>query len=165
MFLIDANVLIYAAANFYALDRIPQFWDWLVDQGTQGNVKIPAEIHYEVARGSDDVAAWVKDSAVKAALLLDEEPDPALMRKCLRDGYQSDDPRFTDLELQNIGKDAFLVAYGMADERRVIVTREVSKKSKRMGARKVPDACNDCGVRWTTDFEMYRMLNFNLSGR
>ena len=64
-----------------------------------------------------------------------------------------------------IRADAFLVAYGMADSSRVIVTRDVSKRTKRLGASKLPDACEDCGVRWTTDFEMYRILNFNLNGR
>ena len=165
MYLIDANVLIRADADFYALDRIPQFWDWLVDQGARGSVKIPAEIHDEISVGSDALAAWVKDSDVKEALLLDEMADPAMVRKCLRDGYQSDALKFTDRELQKIGRDAFLVAYGMADPSRVIVTREVSKRTKRLGASKLPDACDDCGVKWTTDFEMYRMLKFDLSGR
>ena len=165
MYLLDANVLIRADADFYALNRIPQFWDWLIDQGARGNAKLPAEIHDEIANGSDALAAWVKDKDVKEALLLDETPDPQLVRRCLRDGYQSHDPRFTDRELQKIGRDAFLVAYGIADAGRVIVTREVSKRTKRLGSSKLPDACDDCGVKWTTDFEMYRMLNFNLNSR
>lgn len=130
-----------------------------------GNVKIPAEIHDEIAGGTDALAVWVNASEVRDALLLDESPDPVLVRRCLRDGYQSNHPKFTERELQKIGRDAFLVAYGLADASRVIVTREVSKRTKRLGASKLPDACDDCGVRWTTDFEMYRILNFNLSGR
>ncbi|WP_299813053.1 DUF4411 family protein [uncultured Jannaschia sp.] len=165
MYLIDANVLISADAHFYPLNRIPQFWDWLIDQGALGNVKIPAEIHDEVSSGKGALAAWTREGEVKKALLLEETLDPALVRHCLQVGYQSTDPRFTDRELQKIGRDAFLVAYGLAGPNRVIVTREVSKRTKRLGASKLPDACDDCGVRWTSDFEMYRILNFNLSGR
>lgn len=164
MYLLDANVLIRADADFYALDRIPQFWDWLIEQGELGQVKIPVEIHHEIAAGSDPLADWVSDKDVKDALLLNEQPDPALVQRALNDGYQSQDPRFNDGELQKIGRDAFLVAYGLADPVRIITTREVSRRTKRLGASKLPDACDDCGVNWTTDYEMYRLLDFSLSG-
>lgn len=79
MYLVDANVLMRADGDFYPLDRIPQFWEWLVEQGSSGNVKMPAEIHYEIAIGNDDLADWVKETSVKEALLLDEEIDPTVV--------------------------------------------------------------------------------------
>jgi hypothetical protein len=165
MHLLDANVLIRADADFYPLDRLPQFWDWLIEKGGEGIVKIPAEIHAEIAVGNGQLAKWIRDRDVKAALLLDETPDPVLVQKALDQGYQAKDPNFNDAELLKIGRDAFLVAYGLADATRIVVTREVSKRTKRLGASKLPDACDDCGVRWTTDYEMYRLLDFNLVGR
>lgn len=165
MYLIDANVLIRANGDFYPIDRVPQFWDWLVKEGQQGNVKIPPEIYDEITAGDDALATWAKDADVKAALLLDETPDPALVQQVLVEGYEGNDPEFTDVDVQKIGRDAFIVAYALAESGRVVVTKEVSASSKRRGNRKMPDACNDCGVDWTTDFEMYRLLNFNLSGR
>ena len=128
-------------------------------------MKIPAEIHDEIAAGTGALADWVADSDVKTALLLDETPDPALVRYALDNGYQAQHQDFNDGELMKIGRDAFLVAYGLADAKRVIVTREVSKRTKRLGATKLPDACDDCGVKWTTDYEMYRLLDFNLNHR
>ena len=165
MHLLDANVLIRADADFYPLDRIPQFWEWLIEKGEHGNVKIPAEIHDEIAAGTGALADWIADKHVKAALLLEEAPDPALVQQALEDGYQARDAGFNDSELLKIGRDAFLVAYGLVHEERVIVTREVSKRTKRLGASKLPDVCDDWGVNWTTDYEMYRLLDFNLSGR
>jgi len=41
MYLLDANVLIRADADFYPLDRLPQFWDWLIEKGASGSVKMP----------------------------------------------------------------------------------------------------------------------------
>jgi hypothetical protein len=165
MHLLDANVLIRADADFYPLDRIPQFWNWLIEKGADGKVKIPSEIHDEIAVGTGALAEWVTDSDVKAALLLDEAPNPTLVQQALDNGYQAQHANFNDGELMKIGRDAFLVAYALADDGRVIVTREVSKRTKRLGARKLPDACDDCGVSWTTDYEMYRLLDFNLSGK
>ena len=162
MYLIDANVLIRADADFYPLDRIPQFWEWLVAQGSSGNVKMPAEIHEEIANGTDDLAGWVKETHVKEALLLDEEIDPIDVQRVLELGYQGNDPLFTETDIQKIGRDAFLIAYALTDSARIIVTRETSASSKRRGNRKVPDACNDCGILWTSDYEMYRLLDFRL---
>lgn len=165
MHLLDANVLISANALFYPLDRIPQFWDWLTEQGHAKNIKIPLEIYDEIADGTDDLADWIKDLDVKAPLLLDETPDPVLVQQALDGGYEGQHPHFNDREVEKIGRDAFLVAYGLANSERVIVTREGSRRSRRMGNRHLPDACDDCGVGWTTDYEMYRLLNFNLTGR
>jgi len=163
MYLIDANVLIRAHGDFYAIDRVPQFWDWLVDQGQKDKVKIPYEIHDEIVAGDDALASWGKDPEVKASLLLDEAPNPELVQQVLTQGYEGNDPDFTDVDVQKIGRDAFIVAYALAGSDRIVVTREVSASSKRRGNRKIPDACNGCGVKWTTDYEMYRLLDFNLS--
>jgi hypothetical protein len=162
MYLIDANVLIRADADFYPLDRIPQFWEWLVAQGSSGNVKMPAEIHEEIANGNDDLAGWVKETHVKEALLLREEIDPTVVQKVLEHGYQYSDPLFSETDIQRIGRDAFLIAYAMDDPARTIVTRETSASSKKRGNRKVPDACDGCGIGWTSDYEMYRLLDFRL---
>lgn len=165
MYLLDANVLIRADADFYPLNRIPQFWDWVIEKGGVGDVKIPPEIHDEIAVGTGRLAEWISDHDVKSALILDEAPDPALVQQALNDGYQARDTSFNDGELMKIGRDAFLVAYGLVAPERVIVTREVSKPSRKLGNRHLPDACDDCGVRWTTDYEMYRLLDFNLNGK
>lgn len=162
MFLIDANVLIRADADFYSLDRIPQFWDWLVTQGVNSSIKMPAEIHDEIANGNDSLAKWVKMPHVKDALLLDEQADPAIVQKVLKYGYESSDPLFDETDIQRIGRDAFLIAYAMGSPTRTIVTRETSASSKKRGNRKVPDACNGCDVGWTSDYEMYRLLDFRI---
>lgn len=64
MYLIDANVLIRAHGDFYPIDRVPQFWDWLIEQGQRGNVKIPPEIYDEITAGDDALAKWAKDADV-----------------------------------------------------------------------------------------------------
>jgi len=165
MFLLDANVLIRADADFYPLERIPQFWDWLIEMGNKGKIKIPLEIYKEITEGTGALVDWVTQNNVKTALLLNEKTEPAYIQHVLDTGYQAQHTDFDDGEIQKIGKDAFLVAYALAQNRRVVVTREVSKPNKQLGNRKLPDVCNDCKVKWTTDYEMYRLLNFNLKGQ
>lgn len=162
MYLIDANVLMEAHATFYPVDRIPQFWDWLVEQGNAGKIKIPYEIHQEFDGGNGLHVEWINSSDVKAALLLDEDADPGLVVRAINDGYQGQDSRFDDIQHTKYGKDPFLIAYALAATERTVVTRELTKRSQRLGNTKLPDACDDCGVNWITDFELYRRLNFNL---
>lgn len=49
VYLLDANVLIRAHEDYYPIERIPQFWDWLASVAADGHVKIPFEIHEEIA--------------------------------------------------------------------------------------------------------------------
>jgi len=88
MYLLDANVLIRADADFYPLDRIPQFWEWLIKRGDSGEMKIPLEIHAEIAVGAGHLSRWVRENDVKTALLLNEKPDSTLVRHVLNAGFQ-----------------------------------------------------------------------------
>lgn len=48
LYLLDANVLIDANRDYYPIERVPEFWDWLAAIGEQGQAKIPLEIYAEV---------------------------------------------------------------------------------------------------------------------
>lgn len=162
MFLIDANVLITANNTYFPLTDFPPYWEWLERQGADGQITMPREIYEEISGGSYDLADWIKSADVKDALLLDEEAELGLVRQAMQLGYQADNPKFTDSEVIKVGRDAFLVAYGLVDSGRIVSTKEVSKRTKRLGASRLPDACDDCGVKWCDDFTMQRHLDFNL---
>lgn len=36
LYLLDANTLIDANRDYYGLDSVPQFWEWLIHMGQQG---------------------------------------------------------------------------------------------------------------------------------
>ena len=40
MYLLDANVLITAHNNYYAIDQVPEYWGWLVDQAARSFIKM-----------------------------------------------------------------------------------------------------------------------------
>ena len=73
-------------------------------------------------------------------------------------GYAED---LDESEVLEIGRDPFLVAHALADQkRRVVVSFEVSKPSKKRKNRKVPDVCKDFGVRCVTLFDVVEELDF-----
>ena len=48
MYLLDSNVLIRAHADYYPIERIPQFWDWLHLKAKEDVLKMPLEILNEI---------------------------------------------------------------------------------------------------------------------
>src|SRR5687767_5899311 len=122
LYLIDANVLIDAGRDYYPIERVPEFWEWLQSQGELGIVKIPEEMYEEVVLGKDPVATWLKKDSVKRALVLAEDVDPALVAYAVAEGYA---PDLTQVEVETIGRDPFLIAYALAAPRdRCVVTTE-----------------------------------------
>ena len=161
LFLFDANVLITASNNYYPIDQVPEFWEWLHHQASAGNIKMPLEIMEEILAGKKDddpLLAWIKDAGNKKALLLEEAVDGALVNVVVEQGYA---PDLTDDELEEIGRDPFLIAYGMVDAAdRCVVTVEGSAPSKKRKNRKIPDVCNGFGLQWCNPFTVNRRLGF-----
>lgn len=167
LYLLDANCLIDAKNMYYPFDRVPEFWDWLIDQGQEGLIKIPAEIYSEFrdtkkkSGEKDELAEWATKTETKEALLFEEEPDSDLLARVTYGGYMPDP---TDEDLQKIGNDPFLIAYALKDKQnRCVVSTEVSSP-KKMGANKrVPDVCHLLGISCVNTFYLIRVLNFSTS--
>jgi len=163
LYLLDANVLIDANRDYYPIERVPEFWEWLEDAGQQRRAKIPLEVYEEVGEGHDALADWVKRDLIKTALLLEEEPDVSLVSRVIDDGYASD---LTDDEVEKIGRDPFLVAYALRDSgQRCVVTTEVSRPRKLRANRHLPDVCRTLGVSCCNTFEFIRSLDFSTGWR
>jgi hypothetical protein len=158
LYLLDANTLIDADQYYYGVNQVPQFWEWLLREAEADRVKMPEEIWHELKASNSDLGPWINNRMHKELLILDEQPNADLLNAVINTAYA---PDLTDAELEQIGADPFLVAYGLVDPaQRVVVTKEVSAISKVRGRRKLPDACNIMGVSWMTDFGMYKALNF-----
>lgn len=163
LYLLDASVLITANNSYYPVDQIPEYWEWLLHMGQSGRIKIPLEIFEEIKDGPKDAGkdllfSWIQQDESKKALILDEQVDIANVQTVVITGYGAD---LTDDEVEQIGRDPFLVAYAMTHkEDRCVVTVEVSKPSKKRHNRHLPDVCKDVGVRWCDPFVLNRDLGF-----
>jgi hypothetical protein len=160
LYLIDANAIIDAKDSYFAMDQVPEYWDWLIHQGQSGRVKIPAEIFEEISPGRDKehlFFKWRKDKATAEALVLDEEANPATVRRVLTEGYASD---LNDNEIEQIGRDPFLIAYALSEPERVVVSTEVSKPTLTRHNRRLPDVCKQFGILCVNTFRMNRALDW-----
>jgi hypothetical protein len=67
MYLLDANTIMEAHGTFYPVDRIPQFWDWPLEQAKSGLVKMPSEIYGAFDGQYGLHVEWINSPEVKAA--------------------------------------------------------------------------------------------------
>ncbi len=152
--------MIRAHEDYYPIDRIPQFWKWLLSLGDSGAVKVPYEIYGEIAVSTGPLHDWLTDDAVSKSTLLDRKIDPVNLNTVLTQGYAHD---LNDSEIEEIGRDPFLIGYALSDPPgTTVVTKEVSAPSKQRANRRVPDVCKTFGIRCINDFEFYRELNFKI---
>ncbi len=163
LYLLDANVLIDANRDYYPVERIPEFWGWLLEMGTRGRIKIPQEFFEEVIYPlppddrPDPLVEWLRTN--EDLIVLDEEASVDLVAQITEEGYASD---LSDEEIEKIGRDPFLVAYALVDiQGRCVVTTEHSKPSRTRGNRKLPDVSRDFDVRCITTFDLIQELDFH----
>ena len=158
LYLLDADTLIRADRTYYPLERFPVFWEWLLYHAEAGTIKIPREQYDEVAAGKGDLVNWLLDKARKDALVLSGVVDPQLVSQVIAQGYA---PDLNATELQTVGQDPFLIAYGLVSViDRAIVSFETSAPKKQRGNRKVPDVCAVFGLSCITLFDLINALDF-----
>lgn len=158
IYLFDADTLIRADRTYYPRKRFPIFWLWLEFKGTEGVIKIPFEQYEEITTGNGELVDWLKATETKEALLFVEEADPTVVTNVTENGYADD---LDDREQELIGRDPFLISYGLVDPNgRRVVSFENSAPSKQRANRKVPDVCAQFGLSCITLFDVIEELDF-----
>ena len=159
LYLLDANVLIDANRDYYPLDRVPEFWNWLQHAAAAGELKVPLEIYDEITAGSGNLVDWLKQRDIKRDLVLKEDPDPDLIDRVVSTGYA---PDLSDLEVHKVGRDPFLIAYALAKrDERWVITNEAAKPAKQRANRHIPDVCKTLQVSCDNTFFLIRTLDFH----
>ena len=160
LYLLDANVLMTAHDAYYPIERVPQFWKWIIDNAENGRIKIPYEILGELEAGNkeSELFKWVREN--KKNLLLDEDVDILLVNKVIEQGYAND---LTDDEIHKLGRDPFLIAYALAARPdRCVVTLEGVQSNAKPKNRKIPLVCAMLKIPCINTFALIRELDFKI---
>jgi len=159
IYILDANVIIHAHDYYYHMNRVPEFWSWLLHHADNGHIKMPIEIMEEVKGGPEaQHAQWIKSAEVKKRLLLDEEWSEEVLNEVITTGYVAQP---TEDHVELMGQDPFLVTYALGDPgNRVVISNETSKPSVKGAKRKVPDVCKEFGVECYNIYHLLDALNF-----
>lgn len=171
LYLLDANVLINAHVDYYPIDRIPQFWEWLIEEAEQGRIKMPFEMLDEIKAGQvrkdinldeDELIRWLRRNNHERTLRYDASAERELVNRVFAEGYNLPVPS-TD-ELRKIRKDPLLIAYAFATPEVCIVTLESKQENAtdmmKRHKRSIPFVCRKLGIRSINTFELIRELDF-----
>lgn len=158
-YLLDSNIFIQAHRVYYPFDVVPGFWNKLEELSQRGLICSIDKVKKEIcsSKEPDVLSTWCEEE-LNAGFFLDSSVSVDIYADIA--SWIFSEERFnqnakeeflvTDLA------DPWLVAYAKKFNL-VIVTHEVSQP---FGKRKIkiPDVCNQFGVRYISLMEMFREL-------
>lgn len=151
---LDANVLIQAWQKYYNPRFCPDYWDILIELGKQDKIFIPELVYEEITRTEDELSRWLKASKIPIKKIT----EPVTI--CLQKIYSAN-PVHKNL-VDNINgrslADPWVIAHSIF-ENAIVVTKEekiTALNSKRI---RIPNVCDNMGVRWINDFQFIDELD------
>jgi hypothetical protein len=157
---LDANVLIEAWQKYYNPKFCPDYWNILIEVGKRDIIFIPEVVYQEITRTEDDLAKWLKGSNIPIKNIT----EPVTI--CLQNVF-AENPLHKNL-VDNIKArslaDPWVIAHAMY-ENATVVTKEAKVTALNSPKVKIPDVCDNMGIRWINDFKMIEELGikFNCS--
>ncbi len=150
-YLLDSNVFIQAKNFHYGMDFCPAFWDWLVRENANGIVHSIDKVAEELQRGTDELAAWVKQRGSGFFLPLDH----GVVRRLTDVSDWIYSQQYTQAAVRQFFNDTdyYLVAAALAHGV-TVVTHEVP--SAGTGRVKIPNVCTGLGVQCLNPFQMLK---------
>ena len=145
---LDANVLIQAWQKYYNPKFCPDYWGILIELGKQDKIFIPELVYEEITRTEDDLSRWVKASKIPIKKI--SEP----VTICLQKIYAVN-PVHKNLVDNITGRslaDPWVIAHSLHENATVVTKEEkiTALNSKRI---RIPNVCDNMGVRWMNDFQ------------
>ena len=156
IYCLDANVLIQAWQKYYSPKFCSDYWDILNELGSQGRIFVPIIVKQEITRTEDNLSNWLKNS--KIPILKINEP----VIKCLQSIYSKDQKHrgLVDNTRNRSLADPWLIAHAI-DKKAIVVTKENKETAANAKRIKIPNVCENMGVRWIDDFQFIEEIGIN----
>lgn len=158
IYCLDTNVLIQAWQKYYSPKYCPDYWQVLNTLGQNSKIFIPEEVFDEIIRTDDDLSDWLKSSDIPI-----NKTDGAVT-DCLSRIYatNSNHKFLVDNTKARSLADPWLIAHAMNVNATVVTKEEfiTAANSKKI---RIPNVCQNMGIRWINDFEMIAELNIQFS--
>ncbi len=160
IYLIDSNVFITAKNLYDSFDICPGFWKGVIHHYRNGRIFSLDRVRSElvVEKKTEQLLKWTKNVVPKEFFhssgideVIQSYADIILWVERNSQYFESAKKKFA------VGADGWLVAYAQIRNMTVVTSEQPAPSSKRKI--KLPDVCNQFGVRWVDTFSMLRSLN------
>lgn len=155
---LDANVLIQAWQKYYNPTFCPDYWDILIELGKQGKIFIPELVYEEIARTEDDLTIWLKASKIPVQKITEA------VTVCLQKIYAHDSIHINLVHHTKARSlaDPWVIAHAI-NEGATVVTKEEKVTALSSTRIKIPNVCDNMGVRWINDFDFVHEVGIQFS--
>jgi predicted nucleic acid-binding protein len=157
-FCLDANVLIQAWQKYYNPKFCPDYWKILIELGKQEIIFIPELVYEEITRTEDELSKWLKASKIPIEKISES------VTICLQKIYAAD-PEHKKLVDNIRGRslaDPWVIAHAM-DKNAIVVTKENKETALNSKRIKIPNVCENMGIKWIDDFQLIERLDIKFS--
>jgi len=159
-YLLDANVLISAARQYYAFDFASRFWTCLEEHAATRRVQSIDRVKQELLKGHDELADWAKTTFAEAFAVTDAPAVIAVYAQIM--DWAQGQKQLMDAAKAEFAScaDGWLVAYAKVHGL-IVVTHEVfsPEACKRV---LIPNVCKAFGVEYLNTWAMLRGLGAKL---
>jgi len=160
-YLLDANVFINAARQYYAFDFAPGFWDALIQHSHRGCIQSIDHVKAELERGKDLLSEWVKDQFSEAFRPTDAEKIISQYGDIINWVYEQE--QYIDAAKADFanGADGWLLAYALIHDGHTVVTHEKLNSSIKRKV-PIPNVCKHFDIHHIDTYVMLRELKVTL---
>lgn len=155
---LDTNVLIQAWQKYYSPKYCQDYWDVLNKLGNNSKIFIPEEVYDEIIKTDDGLSKWLKSSTIPI-IKTDKEVTNRITEIYAKNPYHKflvDNTKARSLA------DPWVIAHAM-NRHATVVTKEEKITAINTNKIKIPNVCENMGVRWLTDFQMIDELKIKFS--
>jgi len=164
IYVLDTNVFVEAARNYYAFDIVPRFWKSLIEQAECGQITSIDRVKAEIDRygDEDDLKVWANSSFRSWFASTDEGVVLDAYRLIIEWANEQQQYRNTAKEAicRGDNADAWVVAYAKANNC-VVVTHE-GDQPKAIKNIPIPNVCKAFDVRYTGIYKMLREIRVTI---
>ncbi|HHT9113026.1 MAG: DUF4411 family protein [Planctomycetes bacterium] len=155
---LDANVLIRAWRDYYAPKFCITYWEVLNELGAEGRIFLPQMVYEEITRTEDDLTNWLKNSKIP------EYKIDGPVTECLKKIYATNPAHknLVDNTKNRSLADPWVIAHAL-NQGAIVVTKEEKVTATNTTKIKIPNVCDNMGVRWINDFQFVEELNIQFS--
>jgi len=160
-YVLDANVFMQAAREYYAFEIAPIFWESLKNKASSGRVLSIDRVARELSAGKDELAQWAENEFSRAFARTDTTDVVRAYTNIVE--WVHAQKQFKEAEKAKFcgGSDGWLIAYAKVRDY-VVVTQEqeVPKDSHKV---KIPNVCRAFNVPFVDTFGMLRDLGIRFT--
>lgn len=155
---LDANVLIQAWQKYYNPKFCPDYWNILMELGKVNKIFIPELVYDEIIRTEDDLSKWLKGSKIPIRKI--SEP----VTICLKKIYSSNPIHINLVDNTKARSlaDPWIIAHALY-ENATVVTKEEKVTALNSNKIKIPNVCDNMGIRWINDFQFIDEIDIKFS--